>query len=201
MTRSPTCRSGSTGARWLEHDDEDGRGYLRSVLKALDVPVESQSLVFTPRRAFSTQGIAPHAAPGGFYFNDEVYVGYVRGGDVLEFSAADPTLGATFYLLDQEPTERPRFVRQTDSCLQCHPRPRRRTCQGVVRSVFPDLGFPVFGEFVRDRPREPDVGTLKKGWYVTGTRRPSPHAGNVMVTDREHPENLDRARQLRTSSI
>lgn len=28
----------------------------------------------------------------GLYFNDEVYVGWVRGGDVVEVSAVDPVL-------------------------------------------------------------------------------------------------------------
>ncbi|HME71097.1 MAG TPA: hypothetical protein VKM54_14675, partial [Myxococcota bacterium] len=44
--------------------------------------------------------IAPES-PRAIYFNDDVYVGFVQGAEVLEFSAVDPELGATFYLLEQ----------------------------------------------------------------------------------------------------
>src|SRR5262249_23103160 len=91
--------------------DEEGQGYLKAVLKALKVPEASQTLVFS-KTSFQAPRIGPKT-PRALYFGDDVYVGYVRGGDVLEFSTVDPNLGATFYLLDQNKTEKPEFVRQT----------------------------------------------------------------------------------------
>ncbi|MBK5293531.1 MAG: hypothetical protein JJE04_17880, partial [Acidobacteriia bacterium] len=63
-------------------------GYLLSVLRHLDVPVASQVLVFS-KTSFQLQLISP-GAPRALYFNDNVYIGWVKGGDVLEASSVDP---------------------------------------------------------------------------------------------------------------
>ena len=173
--------------------DDDGQGYLKSVLAALKVPAESQMLVFS-KTSFQQSRIAP-GTPRAVYFGDDVYVGYVRGGDMLEFSAADPRLGATFYLLDQQEVGRPKFVRQTDACLQCHHSAKTQDVPGhLVRSVFTDSrGYPVFGAGSFATDHESPMSERWGGWYVTGTHGSQRHMGNVVVTDREHPDRLDTA--------
>ena len=58
---------------------------------------------------------------------------------MLELSATDPKLGTVFYTLSQEKAEKPRLVRQTDSCTLCHSNSRTHGVPGhVVRSVYPD---------------------------------------------------------------
>jgi len=52
---------------------DDAHGYLRSVLKHLEVPAESQMLVFS-KTSFQLQRITPQT-PRAIYFNDHVYVG------------------------------------------------------------------------------------------------------------------------------
>ena len=69
-------------------------GYLASLLEKLKVPVSSQGLVFS-KTSLQVSRITPKT-PRAIYFNDEVYVGWVQGGKVIEVSAADPKLGATF---------------------------------------------------------------------------------------------------------
>jgi hypothetical protein len=124
-----------------------------------------------------------------------VYVGWVKHGDVLEVASIDPKQGATYYLLDQEPTDRPTFRRQTHECLQCHASPKTRDVPGLmVRSIYPDgSGLPVFnaGSFVtgHESPMKERWG----GWYVTGRHGTQAHMGNVFVRDRDHPEQLDTA--------
>ena len=81
-------------------------GFLPSVLAALDIPVSSQVLVFS-KTSFQFRRISPRN-PRAIYFNDDVYVGWVRGGDVVELSAVDPQLGANFYTLIQDPQSPPR---------------------------------------------------------------------------------------------
>ncbi len=96
---------------------EDEHGYLISVLRNLDVQISSQMLVFS-----KTSVQAPHITPNtprALYFNDQVAVGWVPGGDVVEMAAVDPQQGVVFYTLDQEETTRPKMVRR-DDCLQCH---------------------------------------------------------------------------------
>lgn len=73
-------------------------GYLRSLLAELQVPQSSQMLVFS-KTSLQRQYIAPRT-PRALYFNDDTYVGYCQGGDVLEISTVDDDLGAVFYTLD-----------------------------------------------------------------------------------------------------
>ena len=157
-------------------------GYLPSVLEQLAVPASSQVLVFS-KTSFQAARIAPRN-PRALYFNDELAVGYVRGGDVLEFAAADPRQGIIFYTLDQDNTGAPAFRRQ-DSCVQCHASGATLGVPGlVVRSVYPDRsGMPIFhaGSFVTDHrsPLEQRWG----GWYVTGTHGQQRHLGNRVFAD------------------
>jgi hypothetical protein len=60
---------------------EKPQGYLRSVLDALDVPVESQLVVFS-KTSFQSERISP-TNPRSIFFNDSVVVGWVRGGPLL----------------------------------------------------------------------------------------------------------------------
>ena len=96
---------------------EPTTGYLRSVLEALHVPVESQLLVFS-KSSFQQAKIDPRN-PRALYFNDTVSVGWVRGGTVLEFAAQDPRQGTMFYTLEQTPSAAP-AIRHDLSCVQCH---------------------------------------------------------------------------------
>lgn len=152
-------------------------GYLPAVLKHFAIPTSSQVLVFS-KTSFQAPRISPKM-PRALYFNDEVSVGFVHGGDVLEFAAADPRQGTIFYTLDQERTETPGFQRQ-DSCLQCHASGSTLGVPGlVVRSVYPDrAGMPLFqaGSFVTDH-RSP-MAQRWGGWYVTGTHGEQRHLGN-----------------------
>jgi hypothetical protein len=97
---------------------EPKHGYLASVLKNLNVPISSQGLVFS-RTSLQVDFIAPWT-PRALYFNDEVYVGYVQNGPIMEIASVDPTLGGVFYTLKQQPNEHPKFERQGATCLQCH---------------------------------------------------------------------------------
>jgi hypothetical protein len=171
--------------------DKQKASYLKAVLAALKIPEESQTLVFS-KTSFQHTRIAPKT-PRALYFNDEVYIGWVQGGDVLEIASMDPQLGAVFYLLDDQKADKPEFQRQTDLCIQCHVSGKTRDVPGLMlRSVYTDrIGYPVYnaGAFVTDQ-----TSPLKErwgGWYVTGTHGDQRHMGNVMVSSHIHPERLD----------
>src|SRR5262245_16608106 len=87
------------GEATLAFDEQ--RGYLSSLLAALEIPVSSQGLVFS-RTSLQVDRIAPWS-PRAIYFNDEVYVGWVQGGPIMEIASVDPKLGAVFYTIAQEP--------------------------------------------------------------------------------------------------
>ena len=94
------------------------QGYLTSLLEAFDIPVSSQTLVFSKTSA-QFRLISPRS-PRALYFNDDVYVGYVPGGPILEVSAATADGPAVFYSLTQVPRRKPRFTPDNGQCLQCH---------------------------------------------------------------------------------
>jgi hypothetical protein len=161
------------------------------VLEQLKVPISSQVLVFS-KTSFQRSRIAPES-PRALYFNDDVYVGFVQGGEVLEFSAVDPELGGTFYLLEQAKTPAPVILRQTHDCLQCHASGKTQDVPGhLVRSVYPEeTGQPAFNAGTFNTSHESPMQERWGGWYVTGTHGKQTHMGNVLVSDRAHPEQLD----------
>lgn len=179
-----------SGEHILDYDNQ--HGYLPSVLKALDVPISSQMLVFS-QTSFQLRRISP-THPRAVYFGDDAYVGWVQDGDVLEMAAVDPQLGAVFYTLDQTESVKPKFVRDRGQCTSCHASSRTQGVPGhLVRSVFPDVnGRPLLGSgsYVTDHrsPFEKRWG----GWYVSGTHGEMRHMGNAIAHDRTNPEDLDR---------
>jgi hypothetical protein len=177
------------GDAQLEYEPRNG--FLRSVLKHLRVPESSQMLVFS-KTSFQQHLIAPDR-PRAIYFNDDVYIGWVQGGDVIEISAVDPVQGAVFYTLEQRKSGLPKFIRR-DECVQCHASPKTLGVPGhLVRSVFPDRdGFPLLqgGSFNTDHASP--LSERWGGWYVSGTHGDMRHMGNVVVADKEKPDVLDR---------
>jgi len=168
---------------------DESHGYLQSVLKELEIPVSSQALVFS-KTSFQRQWITPKS-PRALYFNDDVYIGWVRGGEVIEVASQDPRLGTVFYTLPQDPERSPRFLRQTDNCLQCHDSTGLTLgVPGVtVRSIFPGPdGQPRFNlggyRTTWKSPFEERWG----GWYVTGEHGTLRHLGNIFVPDEPNPD-------------
>ena len=186
----------------LKLEFDDSHGYLRSVLRALEIPVESQVLVFS-KTSFQAALISP-SRPRALYFNDSTAVGSVHSSDLLEFASVDPKLGVIFYTLEQKKVDKPHFDRRDAACLQCHDAggPTLGVPGLMVRSVYPDSsGMPVFqaGDFFTDQ-RSP----LKErwgGWYVTGTHGQMTHMGNAVARDRENPENLEGAAGLNVTDL
>ena len=172
----------AAGRQKLTHEDE--RGYLKSVLAALKVPVSSQLLVFS-KTSLQRSRIAP-ATPRAIYFNDDIYIGYCQRGDVIEVSVADPHIGTAFYTLDQEPAERPRLTRQTENCLICHGGSSTRGFPGhLLRSVHADrTGEPILAS---GSSRTEDTSPFEErwgGWYVTGRHGKMEHKGNRVYRNR-----------------
>ena len=165
-------------------------GYLKSVLDALAIPVESQVLVFS-KTSLQQQHISP-SNPRAIYFNDDVYVGVVPGGDVLEISVADPELGAAFYSLSQR-GDVPTIQRQHDSCLQCHASSLTYGTPGhLIRSLYVDArGFPILKAGSKVTTHESPFAERWGGWYVTGTHGAARHMGNTLAVESAQGADLD----------
>jgi hypothetical protein len=157
---------------------EADNGYLRSVLAALDIPVESQGLVFS-QTSFEGKLINVKN-PRALYFNDTTALGWVRGSGFLEIAGQDPKQGMIFYTLDQKQSSKPRFERNND-CLSCHLSWENLGVPGLmVQSVNPlpdEYAYVVGYNNNHASPFSQRFG----GWYVTGTYGGIRHMGNISV--------------------
>jgi hypothetical protein len=174
-------------------DFEPKHGYLKSVLEKLAIPINSQTLVFS-KTSFQYKKISPEY-PRALYFNDDVYIGQVHDGKVIEVVSFDPAQGAIFYILDEHQADHPVFQRAELDCTQCHVAVGTRNVPGVLlRSIYstrtgtqatPSQSF-ITGQ-------ESPLSERWGGWYVTGTYGSQTHMGNVVVEDKDNPEQIDRA--------
>ena len=163
---------------------DEAHGYLSAVLRELNVPVSSQTLVFS-KSSFQLSQISPET-PRAVYFNDDTYVGWVNHGQFIEIAHVDPKNGPAFYTLTQEYDPYPVIQPQTDECLICHdtfqtntPVPRL-----LMLSVLPN---PVGNALKAAALITNDKSPLRErwgGWYVTGTHGSQRHLGNTIVRAR-----------------
>jgi hypothetical protein len=153
-------------------------GWRDSLLAALSVSPKSQTLVFS-KTSLQRERIAPQT-PRSVFFNDEVYIGWIPGAPVMEFSEVDPKLGGVFYTLEQTESDKPKFVRN-NQCLECHASAKTMGIPGhLIRSFKTDEQGIIdlitgVSEVNHRTPLEDRWG----GWYVTGTHGKVTHRGNL----------------------
>ena len=171
-------------------DFSDRWSYFPAVLQYLGINLDSQVMVFS-KTSFQATKISPRA-PRAIYFNDEVTIGFVQNGDVVEVAAFDPKQGYNFYTLDVQKAEKPEFVRR-DTCLQCHQGLGTLGVPGIlVTSVYPGAdGMPAFrgANLITDHRSRMDQRW--GGWYVTGTHGSQYHIGNAVGHNSAQPQLLD----------
>jgi len=160
---------------------EEGTGYLKGLLAALDIPIESQVAVFS---GTSLQARIINARnPRTIFFNDSTAVGWMAGG-LIEVASLDPKQGANFYLLPQQTTPPLRQLARDTRCLACHYSTATLGVPGFLVRSIPSLPngmiMPWLGNYTTDH-RSP-LAERWGGWYVTG--RGGRHLGNAPITDR-----------------
>ena len=155
------------------------QGYLRSLLKALNVPISSQSLVFS-KSSFQMALISPKA-PRAIYFNDDVYVGFVQNGSVLELVSIDAKTGPVFYTLDQDKDAPPKLQHLTTECLSCHIDSKNSVPRLFVLSVLPNAEGTAINAASLPTTDQSPLKERWGGWYVTGTHGQQRHMGNMLV--------------------
>jgi len=160
---------------------------LHELLQRLDVPVESQVLVFSKTSAQNSR-IAPRT-PRSIYFSDDVYLGWVQGGEI-EVASLDARLGMVFHLLKltERQENRPPELARERSCLNCHAGSSNQDLPGLmVRSVYPsESGLPLFEAGTFHTRQNSPIEERWGGWYVTGEVEGRSHLGNAIaeVADR-----------------
>ena len=159
-------------------DRSSEKAFLVSLLKALNVPVTSQMLVFSTT-SLQLNVISP-ANPRALYFNEDLYVGFIPRGR-LEIVSLDPELGGIFYIADIPDETRAFRAERSDRCMNCHVSEDTRYVPGLaIRSVIPGPGGGSLegyrrGESGHGIPFNQRFG----GWHVTGRHGITNHLGNL----------------------
>jgi len=156
----------------------DGFGYLPAVLQKFGLNKDSQVLVYS-QSSFQAPLIS-RRRPRALYFDDNISVGYVPGGEVYEVTAFDPKQGVIFYSLETKQRAKPSFARR-EVCLQCHQGAQTLAVPGlVVASAYIPKGVAEHtrGGFVTDG--RTDLEDRWGGWYVSGELGTNKHLG-IMI--------------------
>ena len=169
-------------------------GYLRSLLKALDINIDSQVLVFS-KTSLQTEQISAKT-PRAIYFNDDTYVGWVQGSALTEFTVIDAEAGVVFFGLDNRAEAPTQMEREGGRCLTCHDTysmmgggvPRVLAMSSPVDDPLDTRPFTTASE-VDDRT---PVSQRWGGWYVTGHQGRQNHFGNLPLREEEGQEALHR---------
>jgi hypothetical protein len=165
------------------------RGYLDSLLAALDIDATSQVLVFS--RTSLQAAFITSKTPRALYFNDHTYVGWVQGSDTFEVVTIDSERGPLFFSVHNTPPQPPSFERETVRCLACHDSAGMKPggiARVLVRSAPVELqmnpaGRQVPVEVSQVTPIEDRWG----GWYVTGSLGTQLHLGNLPLAGPPDP--------------
>jgi hypothetical protein len=177
-------------------------GYLESILKALNIDPDSQTLVFS-KTSLQIDAISP-ATPRAIYFDDDTYVAWVQETGIIEISTMDADRGPVFYTLSAA-APRPVLERQTLRCLTCHDS-FSEMGGGVPHFLFESVydvdGHNLIPDAVaRETSDETPIAQRWGGWYVTGKDGGAMHLGNIQLSPHAAPVSLDKARRGSLESL
>lgn len=204
----------ATAEKIIQYDSDDGRidavavlerklaqkqislsfdkrfGFLKDLLAELQVPVDSQTLVFS--KTSTHRELVNPKTPRAVYFGDGVSLAWVPEGEVIDIIAQDPRRGSLFYTIAQREDLPPRFIRGTD-CMTCHLESRTMNVPGwLVRSTYTATnGAPLAKVFDFVNGHNSALKERWGGWYVTGTAAGDLHLGNSFSLDPNHPERVE----------
>ena len=154
-------------------------GYLQSALDALQLPIDSQLLVFS-RTSLQGKRIGEQN-PRALFFNDRVALGWVRGGDLLEVAAHDESAGIVFYSLDQRQEApsgtAPQFKREF-ICLGCHMTGNTLNVPGLLMFSTTRPAPTQYSGLPRAIDQSDPLKQRFGGWFVTGSTGSAQHMGN-----------------------
>ena len=171
-----TAISAKFQSRAMEIRSMPAKKRLQWLLAELGVPVESQIFVFS-KTSLQRELINPET-PRVLYFSDEAYIGWSPTG-AFEVAVFDAKLGATFYVFEPHATKEEPLLARSGDCLLCHSR-HEHTPSLRTRSVFPDAnGEPLSGSGSSNIAPSTPLAERWGGWYVTGTKAPFEHRGNL----------------------
>ncbi|MBI1348816.1 hypothetical protein GC163_21295 [bacterium] len=169
----------------LEYHPE--QGYLPALLRELQIPVESQLLLFS-KSSLQSGHIGPKS-PRALYFNDEICLGWIPDAPLIELMAQDPVKGSMFYAIPQD--ESGFHASREQRCNGCHATSRSAYVPGFLLRSFETNSR---GGLVSGRAKVTQATPIDVrwgGWYITGESPSQPHRGNL-VSAEDHAQHRDQ---------
>ena len=166
-----------TGKLPLDRSSE--KVFVTSLLKALNISPATQTLVYSTT-SLQLRSISPRN-PRALYFNEDIYVGWVPGGQI-EIASIDPDLGGIYYIFDVPRLSGPIKVERSSRCFNCHAEFEIGRIPGLLlKSVIPGPGGGSLESFRSDEtghiiPFRDRFG----GWHLTGKHGITQHLGNMV---------------------
>lgn len=174
-------------------ESHGNRGYLDSLLAALEIDPHSQTLVFS--KTSLQYPLISAKTPRAIYFNDDTYIGWVQHSKIVEVLTIDDKLGAVFYVFNNEVGDKP-FDEASMRCIVCHDS-TGATGGGVPQVMARSSLYSINDVNLRDvsgtgnvTDRTP-VSERWGGWYVSGLHGAQSHLGNVQLKGEEEIPRLD----------
>lgn len=151
---------------------------MASLLGQLNIPVSSQLWVFSGTSLQS--GRISLRNPRAIYFNEDVYIGYVPGGQV-EVASQDSERGSIFYIFDMPRAGAPVRFQRAAKCMNCHAGDAQLRVPGLaVESVIPGPNSGSLDAFRRGESGHAIPLDMRwGGWHVTGAPASLKHHGNL----------------------
>jgi len=182
-------------------DDAPGLPLVKRLLKELDIPEESQVLVFS--KTSLQRGAVTPSNPRAIYFNEEAYVAWMPGGRI-EIASSDPERGAVFYFQRKLDQSKGKLFTRDRVCIQCHAGSATNFLPGLLgRSVYPDArgrSLKSVDSFERVGHNVP-IGDRWGGWYVTGSHAGLHHMGNSIAARAAGGVDIDREKNAALSGL
>ena len=160
-----------------------GRGYLDSLLQALNIDPSSQTLVYS--KTSLQIDLIKATTPRAIYFDDTTYVAWIPDTRIIEITTMDSAVGPVFYTLPNTDPASAHMDRETSRCLTCHDT-FSMMGGGVPRFLFMSspvtvAGEPLTNEISKDTTDATPLRERWGGWYVTGVPNNLSHLGNLQV--------------------
>lgn len=162
----------------VKFDESSANAYLAGLLRALEIPVSSQLLVFSVT-SLQSNLISPRN-PRALYFNEDTYVGYVPGGRI-EIVSFDPELGGIFYIFQIPSGGQSPVLDRSNRCFNCHAGSFSHRVPGLfVESVIPgENGGPLEGFRREESGHGVSFAERYGGWHLT-TKLDFPTKANLL---------------------
>ena len=176
------------------------RGYLGSLLAALEIDPHSQLLVFS--KTSLQYSLINFERPRAVYFNEDTYIGWVQHSTIVEVTTIDDKLGTVFYTFDNI-EHQPKVNQEPQRCIVCHD--STGATGGGIPTVMARSSIYSANDFsLRNLTGDGNVTDKTPlrdrwgGWFVSGKHGSQTHLGNLQL---QSEADLPRVDELRRGNL